>query len=361
MNNPSTCPHFALCSGCQLPSDLFHPPIWDEAVAFFKKWEIPSQLICDGFEGTRYKAKLAVRPGPEIGLFKKGTHEVVSIPHCLVHHPAINRAVSLLKQEIVRHNFSLYQEKPSQGTLRYLQFFVERYTGKIQLVLVVNETQTNREMEAFCQSLLKYDLWHSIWLNFQPQQTNRILGEGWKLVSGSPYLWQTLNQTPVAFHPGAFSQAHLPLFEKMVEKIGTWVRQTDTVLELYAGVGAIGLTLQNKVKQIVLVENNPLAYLSFQQTQVDIPYHCIDAKKAQIQEFDVILVDPPRKGLEPELLRKICEKQNGRLIYVSCGFESFQADCHSLIHAGWKLDEAFGYLLFPGTNQVETLALFNRS
>src|SRR5690606_19506453 len=99
------------------------------------------------------------------------------------------------------------------------------------------------------------DLWHSIWINHHPARSNRILGDAWHLFSGEPFLWQTINQTPIAFHPGAFSQAHLPLFEKMVQKIATWVRLSDRILELYAGVGAIGLTLPTT--QITLVENNP--------------------------------------------------------------------------------------------------------
>jgi tRNA/tmRNA/rRNA uracil-C5-methylase (TrmA/RlmC/RlmD family) len=161
----------------------------------------------------------------------------------------------------------------------------------------------------------------------------------------------------IPFHPGAFSQTHLPLFEKILWQIQEWVKPDERVLELYAGVGAIGLSLLNKTKRVTMVENNPFAYLSFKETQVDLPYLCIDAKEASFSDWDLVIVDPPRKGLDKEILAKI---DSSRLIYVSCGFDSFQRDAKDLVSRGWKIKEAKGYLLFPGTNHVETVTLLER-
>lgn len=346
MNN---CPHFFHCSGCDV-ADIFNPPIWKEALAFFREYGVEPQFISDGFSQTRLKAKLAVRPGPEIGLFKKKSHEVLSIPHCQVHHPAINRAVGIINEEIIKQKVAPYRENPPSGTLRYIQLFVERRTNKVQLVLVAN----HGDLEPFCKALLEYDLWHSIWINIQSTSTNRIFGDAWKLIHGEPFLWQTLNHLSIPFHPGAFSQAHLPLFEKMLQKMESWVRPNDSILELYAGVGAIGLSLQHKTKKLILVENNPFAHLSFQQMKTNIPYLCIDANEADFLGHELIIVDPPRKGLDPQILPKL---NSQRLIYVSCGFESFKRDCKKLFSTGWRIKEALGYLLFPGTNHVEILAL----
>jgi 23S rRNA (uracil1939-C5)-methyltransferase len=348
----NSCPHFSKCSGCELV-DFLNPPIWKEALAFFREQNIEPQFVHEGFSQTRLKAKLAVRPGPEIGLFKKNTHDVLSIPDCHVHHPAINRAVAILKEEMIRHKVIPYRENPPSGQLRYVQMFVERETGKIQLTLVVN----HGDLDPFCKALLKHDLWHSIWINGQSDRTNRIFGDSWKLYFGEPFLWQRLNEMQIPFHPGAFSQTHLPLFEKMLRKIESWVNPGERVIELYAGVGAIGLSVQQKAKELALVENNPFAHLSFKQMKIDVPYHCIDAKEADLAGYDLIIVDPPRKGLDPQIIPKL---DASRLIYVSCGFESFRRDCKELFSRGWKIKEANGYLLFPGTNHVETLALFEK-
>lgn len=344
MNHPSVCPHFSTCSGCER-IDIYNPPIWVEALAFFKKHNIDPQLITQGFSQTRLRAKLAVRS--EIGLFKKGTHDVISIPHCLVHHPSINRAAALIRELKVPP----YQESPPGGILRYIQLFVEQSTGRIQLTLVATQ-------KFDYTPLLKHDLWHSIWLNIHPAASNRVLGEEWHLVHGEPFLWQTLNRIPIPFHPGAFSQTHLPLFEKMIQRIEQWVQPNDRILELYAGVGAIGLSLCHKAKHLTLVENNPFAHLSYQQTpKPNISYQCIDAKGADFAHCDLIIVDPPRKGLDPAVLKQL---DANRLIYVSCGFDSFKRDSELLLAVGWRLREAAGYLLFPGTNHVEILALFEK-
>ena len=114
----------------------------------------------------------------KIGLFKKGTHEVVPIPIAAVHHPAINRAAALIKDEISRHSLSIYTENPPSGHLRYLQLAVDRETNRIQLVLILNASSSTPEISSFCRALLKHsDLWHSIWLNFHPASNNRILGD----------------------------------------------------------------------------------------------------------------------------------------------------------------------------------------
>ncbi|PIS02517.1 MAG: hypothetical protein COT85_04960 [Chlamydiae bacterium CG10_big_fil_rev_8_21_14_0_10_42_34] len=352
MNNPSTCPHFPLCSGCTL-TDIFNPPVWQDAKEFFRAHDIEPLLHTSGFSQTRYKAKLAVRPGPEIGLFKKNTHDVLSIPNCLIHHDPINRAVEIIRKEMISQKISPYNETTRLGQIRYIQLFVHRTTNQIQLVLITTES-----LELFCKSLLKYDLWHSIWQNIHPSATNRILSDRWEQIYGEPFLWQPINDHLIPFHPGAFAQANLPLFEKMIQKIQTWVKPNDKVLELYAGVGAIGLCLSPLVKQITLVENNPYAHLSYQQTpKPNITYQCTDAKLADFTNYDLIIVDPPRKGLDPTILPKL---ESPQLIYISCGFESFKRDAQNLLSIGWKLKEAHGYILFPGTNHVETLALFKR-
>lgn len=298
------------------------------------------------------KAKLAIRSCPDskvaIGLFKKDTHEVLPIPNCQVHHPSINEAVSLLKKEMIELNVVPYSESSLNGSLRYAQFFVERATGRVQLSLV-----STKEEDPLCKALKKYDLWHSVWQNIHPHRSNVIFGAKWMHIWGEPFIWQRLGENVYPFHPAAFSQVHLPLFEKMLAKLGTWVNKSDHVIELYAGIGVIGLSLP--VKSITLVENNPYAYLSFQQLKTKAIYHCIDAKEADLSGYDLTIVDPPRKGLESEILEKI---SSSRLIYVSCQFSTFRRDAEKLITLGWNLEEAAGYLLFPGTNQVEIVALF---
>lgn len=323
MNKLSTiiCPHFGACSGCTT-NDL--PPIWEEMKQFFGDIE----LEVGATKAWRTKAKLAVN-GSKIGLYRAHSHDVVPIPDCHAHHPSINKAVSLLKGI----------------PLQYIQCFVDLVTEKVQLVLSVKDQ---------IPAIPKSDLWHSVWLNTKPQ-SNRILSDQWTHLSGEPLLWQKLGGRSFPFHPGAFAQAHWTLFEKLALQVVDWVPPNSRLLELYAGIGIMGVLAAPKCASVALIENNPYAHLSFQALNLPIPYHLIDAKDADLQNADCLILDPPRKGLDPALLNKL-KTFSGTIIYVSCDFNSFVRDATALIEAGWTIDKAKGYLLFPGTNHVETIA-----
>lgn len=357
MNNPSTCPHFIQCSGCTLGADWSEPPVWKQAKEFFKRYRVQPKLFSSGFEKTRLKAKLAVRFPFKIGLFLENSHEVLSIPQCKVHHPKINETASIVKKALEASKESVFCEKTKEGNVRYIQVFVQKKTGKVQLTIVLKEPPK----EEFIQALLKEKIWHSVWLNFHNDESNRVLGESWERVFGDEYLYQTILGVEVAFHPAAFSQVHLNLFEKLIQDIDAQVPSNKRILELYAGVGVIGLVLQKKAKSVHLIENNPYAHLSFKESSKNIQnitYECIDAAKANL-DADVFIVDPPRKGLDESLLKAISEKE-GLLIYVSCNFESFQKDAVELVLNEWRIVDVKGYLLFPGTNHVEIVATFKK-
>lgn len=370
MNVSSTCPHFSQCSGCTLSENFFHPPVRSEVELFFSKHQAHLAFESDGFEKTRYKAKLAIRGAtdcPKIGLFKKNSHEVLAIPKCLVHHPSINLAVERLIKVITSLAIQPYSENPRRGLLRYAQFFVERKSNRVQLVLVANIASMNEEMQKLCEALSADPLWHSIWVNFQPASTNRIFGDEWILVHGESWLWQKIGAREIAFHPGAFSQVHLSLFDRLIETIQDWVEPHFHILELFAGTGAIGLSLLDRCFRVDFIENNPLSALSFTESVKRLPSSLQTRYSYRIENaalldspYDLILVDPPRKGLGKALIQDLNHSKNSRLIYVSCHFASFQSDAEALIAKGWKLEKGKGFFLFPGTNEIEICAYFKK-
>jgi tRNA/tmRNA/rRNA uracil-C5-methylase (TrmA/RlmC/RlmD family) len=335
------------------------PPIWQEVVKYFNH---PISLEIGLMHGWRIKAKLAIRgtsEEPRIGLFQAGSHTIQTIPWCKAHHPSINHAVSILEEAIRLEKISVYNEM--KGLLRYAQFFVDLATKKIQLVLVVQEMDPS--LHRLAKRLLEKDVWHSIWFNVQPSKMNRIFGDQWIHFSGEIYLNQMLLGVPFLFHPAAFAQAHWTLFEKLASYVIEQVPQEAKFVELYAGVGAMGCLAAPRCVSVQLVENNPFSFASFQASlhPKNVIYHLEDASSAiaKILDADCVLVDPPRKGIDAPLLRAL-EKQVGKLIYVSCDFTSFVRDCDQLLKNGWVLTRGKGYLLFPGTNHVEVVAVLEK-
>lgn len=376
------CVHFDSCSGCSRNRDIERPKTFIEAQDFFLSHGIsPFKLNVGDICGWRCRAKLATRgmpPNPIIGLFEEDSHRPVDIPFCMVHHPAINRAVDVLRAWIIRNHLSLYDEKTGKGLLRYVQIAVERATQKVQLVLVLNEKENISWIAGENKKLIDglWEMhafgWHSLWINFNTRRDNVIFGSEWKHLCGEEWLWEKLINRDICFHPASFVQANLEMFERLLVRLFDFITQNSDLLEFYAGVGAIGLALAEKCRSVRCVEIVPLAKECFDKTYKVLPQKLQErvgyisgsaADHISLLQFhgEVVIVDPPRKGLESKLLKALCEDcRSRRLIYISCGWESFKRDCTLLLTNGWKLSAAEGFLFFPGSDHLETLAIFDR-
>ncbi|HSW87111.1 MAG TPA: hypothetical protein VLG49_06400 [Rhabdochlamydiaceae bacterium] len=368
------CELFTICSGCQLNEHVISPPIWEEIKHYFfsKGLDAPC-LYHKEIIQWRNRVKLAIRgnaENPQIGLFKRGTHEVLSIPSCPMHHPKINLAIQSLIEFIKKIQVQPYCENRHRGELRYCQLVVERTSGKVQLSLVVNDDKITPSLSNLAEQLSGTGLFHSIWINFQPAATNRIFGDKWILCWGEPLLWEEFNGISVCFHPACFGQAHFSLFEEMLKSIQRHVLPEKRILELYAGVGVIGLSVASTSTKLICSEINPHAKDCFEaaikklpsevQNKTSFVLGAAESSTHLLADADVLIVDPPRKGLDPKLLSAIADSRLEQIIYVSCGPFSFMRDCDELLNHGWRLDKAEGYLLFPGTDHVELIGYFKR-
>lgn len=334
--------------------------------------EFPYPIHTGSPTGWRVRSKLAVRGkkgAPLIGLFKPGTHQVEELLNSPDHHPRINQAIHLIKDWMIRYEIEPYDEMHHRGQLRYIQCVVQRDTGKIQLACAVTHPQ---EMDRLYDQLIADSpegFWHSLWINHHPARSNTIFSDQWTRHSGEEWLWEMIGGQPVCFLPGSFGQANLEMFERLLGQLGTWVQADSRVLELYAGVGVIGLGSTKEGQQLSLCENNPASLLCFnemmrRQPRRDVRYHLKSAVEAIpfLKDADLLIVDPPRKGLDFPLIEALSFPEGpSDLIYVSCGYPSFCRDAKLLEDRGWKLMSAEGYLFFPGTDHIELLARFSRS
>lgn len=327
-------------------------------------------------EGFRQRARLAVRGRvgtPKIGIYEVGTHQVVDIPRCPIHAPAINRVGAAVKAAIRITKTPLYSEAAHAGVLRYLQVVVERKSGAAQVVVVCNgrEPDTATPLLEALQGSLGAEL-HSLTWNGQPSVSNQILGPHWHTHSGPAAVCEHLGGADVFYPPAAFGQANLDLFERIVTAIHARVAADVPVVELYAGVGAIGLGLAMRGEQVVF---NEVGEGSLQGLRMGIaaagpavqararvvPGAAEDVVRQLPLRGAQVIVDPPRKGLHPQVVESLIEARPQRVLYLSCGFESFLRDADSLIAAGFECVELQPYALFPFTDHVEILANFENS
>jgi 23S rRNA (uracil1939-C5)-methyltransferase len=197
-----------------------------------------------------------------------------------------------------------------------------------------------------------------------------ILGPHLEHVFGPESVVELLGGARVHFPPAAFGQNNLDLFEQMLAQIHGLIPPGRDVVELYAGSGAIGLGLVGRSRSVVFNEIGAaslsglalgLAELApAERERVRVIPGSAEAAAAEIQRDRIVIVDPPRKGLEPDLLAALCSAAPERLVYVSCGLTSFLRDAELLSSHGLTLESATAYDLFPYTPHIETLASFRR-
>ena len=334
--------------------------------------------------GFRHRARLSVRGRintPKVGIFQLDSHQLVDIPRCPIHHPLINQVTQALRTAIRNSGTQPYIESSHRGVLRAVQIAVERSSQSAQLVLVTTG-ETEEPVHALAAILREElgDKLHSLWWNGNPQRTNTLLGPHWKKLSGSKALLNPMGGASIYYPPDAFGQNHLSLAQQIVHQVHAWVPKGKQVAEFYAGVGAIGLGLVKDARAVTFneISKGSLAGL---QLGIEALENLETAEKQEgalrekvkliqgpaahalhgLEGAEIVIADPPRKGLDAPLIEALHTHPPERFIYVSCGLESFLRDARTLLADNrFVLSQVQPVALFPYTEHVETVALFEQ-
>lgn len=399
------------------------PPLLFEAQEYFAQRGVELGHTSAALAGSRTTSRLAVRADASgaavVGMFKPNSHDVMPChldERChQPHHPAINAAVATLDRELVAFGeLSAYDEAAARGTLRYIQLSVERSSGRVQLTLVANAETLDADpaLRAFAARLWAAHrggddgvALHSIWVNLNPTRVNNILSYAdgaWQLLHSADdsadsddgaagELDQATSAAAAgclveAFPSGAsfvlppyvFRQANLDAFDAIVATTRAAVPQGARLVEWYAGVGVLGLSLAADAEWVRCSDVNPPRE-AFAASRALLPpaaqpriSYSVGSAAERIEDArgaDAAVVDPPRKGLDAGLLEALCESGDDgacaglrTLVYISCGFPALARDADVLLEAGWAVrdDTAHAHILFPGANHIETVVVFER-
>lgn len=370
------CPHQPPCPGCpRFGAPDAAPDATRELATFCARHGVALELRTGAREHFRHRARLMVRGragAAKIGIFAEGSHRVVDIPSCPIHHPLINRVAAALKVSMRELGTSAYADAPHAGLVRALQVVVERSTQTAQVMLVCNSSDS-RTAQPLLERLAARlgGALHSLWWNGNPERTNTIIGPYLEHVSGPSAVCELLGGARVFYPPAAFGQNNLDLFEQLLAQIHAGVPRGRDVVELYAGSGAIGLGLAARSSSVVFNEIGAASLAGLAQGLDALPpeerQRCrilagpADTAASEICTDRIVIVDPPRKGLDPKVLEALVRARPERLAYVSCGLGSFLRDAEALVQGGLELEATSLYDLFPYTAHVETLAWFRRA
>jgi len=309
---------------------------------------------------------------PKVGLFELDSHRVVHIPKCSVHHPLINRVASVVRRALVETGLTSYSDRAQLGLARHLQVVVERSSQRAQVVLVANCATP----EPVASSLdliaerLGGDL-HSLWFNGNCTHSNSIFGPNFQNWCGPESVVEHFGGAAVHYPPGAFGQSNLDVAERIIAHVRAQIPLGARVAEFYAGVGAIGLSVLPCLREIVMNEVSPHSLRGLElglsaldaanRAKISVIPGEAGAVSSQAAGADVVIADPPRKGLDPQLIEYLVACPPERFLYVSCGLNSLRDDAERLTSAGrLRITGLTAFDLMPFTEHIETVASFER-
>ncbi len=323
----------------------------------------------------RYRNKAQVPFGEEQGgliggFYARGSHRIIDTDTCLIQSET-GDDVFLRVKEIARSlGISAYNEITHQGLLRHVVVKTGFRSGEIMIVLVINGEkipQVNQWNERIRSEIKGVT---SICLNINRQKTNVIFGDITKVLWGNDVIYDYIGDIKYAISARSFYQVNPVQTEVLYRKALDYAALTgvETVIDAYCGIGTISLFLAQYAKQVYGVEivseaiedakvNAQLNGINNVQFAVGKAEEVIPAWNKQGIKPDVIVVDPPRKGCDIELLNTIIEMKPERVVYVSCNPATLARDLRILEDGGFRTVEVQPVDMFPHTVHVETVAL----
>lgn len=327
-------------------------------------------------EGYRNKAQFPVamgKNGIEAGFFEKGTHNVVPVEHCRIQPACAEQARSAVLRYARRWSVPAYDEAAHTGLLRHIYVRHAEATGQVLVCLVVNGERLPQE-DALVDTLRKaVPGLRSVVLNTNTRRGNAVLGETMRTLWGGDAIEDILCGLRFRISPRSFYQVNRTQAERLYGKAlaAAGLTGTETVLDLYCGTGTITLCLARQAKRAIGVELVEAAIRDAQENARrngigNAEFFCADAGQAAQrlcaagETPDVIVVDPPRKGLSADVIEAMVRMAPQRIVYVSCDPATLARDVRSLTQQGYALTHAEAVDLFPRCAHVETVCRLER-
>ena len=382
----SDCPVSLKCGGCSYRHISYETECkikWQRVYDAFKRIghiEPPMSEIIGSEESENYRNKAQFPVGlnsdsseAEIGFYALNSHRIIPCISCKLQPEIFSDILSICKAWIKNSNVSIYDEASGKGLLRHIYIRRGHFSKEVMLCLVINGSSIPDKDSLISELREKIEGFKTLVLNINKKKTNVIMGDACTALYGDGYIHDSLLGINFRISPLSFYQVNSPQTEVLYSKGAEYaeLNPDDILLDLYCGTGTIGLTMADKVKKLIGVEIIPQAIedAKLNATENNITnaeFICGDAKiaaralKDKGLKPDVILVDPPRKGLTPELIETINEMSPRRIVYISCDPATLARDAAIIIQKGFTLDAVTPVDMFPRTAHVETVAKFSK-
>lgn len=310
----------------------------------------------------------------KLGFYSKRSHRIVQNVCCYIQNRVIDMVAKEIFDELIQQGFVGYEEETSKGDIRHIMIRRGYHTGEMMLVLIVNREELlyDSRLLAILQKIASQnsDI-KSVYINWNASKTNEILGKEFRLIAGEEYIHDTIGHHTYAISPKSFFQVNTLQAEVLYSVLKDMLSlQGDEILfDLYSGVGSIGIFLSNAVKQVYGIEIEEqavaMANINLRRNHVRNAEYIAGSVEEKIEEYrergikpDVIVVDPPRKGLDLHSIEYILNFAPKKIGYVSCNPATLARDL-KLLSSQYEIMAITPVDMFPQTNHVECCSVLS--
>ena len=344
--------------------------------------DVPVLPIVGSPEIDRYRNKVQFPVGtdkdgrPCIGFYAGRTHRIVPCPDCRLQPGVLNEIGNTLCAFFAEKGIHPYNEETGKGLVRHIFLRRGAHSGQIMVCLVCTRAKLPSADELCTRLKEAFPDIVTILLNVNAKNTNVILGSETHTLYGQGYIEDTLCGVPVQLGPLSFYQVNTLAAEQLYGIAAEYAQLTpdDLLLDLYCGMGTIGLSMADHCRELVGVEIVPEAIESAKANAARMGaavsaksrFFCADAGQAAAQlaaeglHPDVVMLDPPRKGCDEATLSAVVRMAPRRVVYVSCNPATAARDAAWLEQNGYHAEKVQPVDLFPRTKHVETVALLSK-
>lgn len=375
------CNESAECGGCPLiPMKYSEQKVWKRGMVLSELSRYPELAgttvhpLLSPMNLIHYRStvKLTVAgkfSDPFIGIYRRASHDVYDLEQCPLHHPLINKVVDAVRKGISKCKVPVYNPQSKMGLLRYLVVRVSVSEKKAMVVFVTAKRSYNEihHLSRFVQEQVPEIQVMS--QNVNSSEGNVIMGQKDFFLTPQHHLTDKVGDISFRISPRSFFQVNNSGADLIYSQVRDWAALTgsETVLDMYCGIGGIGLFLAGQAREVIGVEvveeavadaglNAKINNIRNCKFEAGDAAELLEELSEEGQKIDVAVLNPPRKGCEQKVLERIAALEPKAILYVSCSPASLARDLVVLKSLGYVCREIQPVDMFPQTVHVENVA-----
>jgi len=377
------CPIYEKCGGCQLMHADYSFQLEYKSQRVKEALERIGKIKDPGVEPclpspqiTRYRNKiqLPVRQSKagkgEVGFFKAGTHQVVPISDCLVHCEAGGEILTGITETLKKIPIPPYHEASHRGQLRHILIRTSDSQKQVLIIFVTRHAKAPGIGKIAEVLIKKFPLVAGVVQNVNPERGNTILGDRFITHGGRDFLTEKAFGLTFRVSVSSFFQVNTFQVEALCREVlsACALSGSERVIDAYCGVGLFTLVLARQAQQVVGLESVGAALGDAEEnakkngiSNVTFVRGRVESKISSVGDADVVVLDPPRKGCGPGVLKGAARCRPKRIVYVSCDPATLARDLNQLMGSGYRVERVQPIDMFPQTAHVECVVTLIRA